>query len=139
MPDWQFCLVVWHGPVCIAKCRGWLATNDISSNILIPEFLAFYLNYVLLNICICIKYVHVHNRIIFSGVALASLTDLLYFSQKCASFTSPNQSINILILKEGSEVILVETNPFTFLLGGHLYHLHPCVLSPHIVFWVLVL
>lgn len=39
-------------------------TNKLKT-LLVPKFLAFYLLYFLKYLCICIKYVHVHNGIIF--------------------------------------------------------------------------
>lgn len=71
---------------------------------------------------------HVHNRIIFQGSHWQVKLTCFCFDQKFDtgdSVTSPNQYINTYILKEGFEVILslVKTDPFTFLLCHHLYHL----------------
>lgn len=76
----------------------------------------------------CIKYVHVHNRIIFQGSHWQLTLTCFVLTKTLVFKVLQHHQINILTFefkKEGFEVILslVKTNPFTFLLCHHLYHL----------------
>lgn len=131
-PDWQLCLVIWHGPVHSADRRGWLATNWQNSWTVyskIPCTLSqwYFINY----LCVYIKSVHVHNGIIFQGPHWKSrwMLHLLWLQLLGLFLTAPWTGFEVKFCSS-------QYNPSAFLLGCYFHHLYSVFFM---VFWVLIL